>query len=396
MSALLDLNEARDRLFALAPALPVIDMPVEASAGYYLAKPLLAQRTQPAHPLSAMDGWAVRQVDMPGPWQITGESAAGHPFGGSVAKGSAIRISTGAIVPAGADMVLVQEDCTRDGDRLTFHGDPPEPLGRHIRTAGLDFTEGQTVLSAGDHLSPARIALAISAGYGVVPVIRKPRITVLDSGDELVPAGNPLRDGQIPASNGPMLAAMLASLPCEITRIGPVADNLDDLIAALESASDADLVITSGGASVGDHDLVRAAIEAMGGQIDFWRVAIKPGKPIMVAKLDGKLILGLPGNPVSAFVTAILFALPLERAMLGAARPVAPLETIRSASPWPATGKRAEFLRGRLIDGKVERLSVQDSGALLPLAMAEVLVFRPPHAPASSPDDIVEFIRIPD
>lgn len=390
----LDLEEAQRRLLALVVATPKLESSLEAALGHYLAAPLAARRTQPARPLSAMDGWAIRGADMPGPWAIVGESAAGHPFAGSVGAGETVRISTGAILPDGTDAVIVQEDCQRSGANLTFSGEPPKPLDRHIRKQGLDFNSGQPILQTGERLTPACLALAISAGHGTVHVHQRPQVTVIDIGDELVPAGDPIEDGHIPASNGPMLAAMLASLPCDITRIGPVSDDKGHIVAALEQAATANLVITTGGASVGDHDHVRPALETAGAKIDFWRVAIKPGKPIMVARMADSLFLGLPGNPVSAFVTATLFALPVVRAMLGSATPLPEFETVRSAKPLPAVGKRTEFLRGKLSCPGVEPVALQDSGALLPLAEANALIVRPKGSAATAPGQAVQVIRI--
>lgn len=394
MKPLLSLEEAQERLLALASPSQIETVPVETALGRYLAVPINALRTQPAHPLSAMDGWAVRQSDMPGPWKVIGESAAGHPAPIAPGPGEAIRISTGAILPEGADMVLVQEDCAFDGEALTFHGDPPRPLGRHVRPRGLDFEDGNPVLAAGAKVTPAALALAISSGHAALPVFRKPKIVVIDSGDELVKAGEPLTEGQIPASNGPMLCAMLAQLPCEVALAGPVADDLDTIIATLDSAMDADLILTSGGASVGDHDLMRPALEKVGADIGFWRVAMKPGKPIMVGQRGKQTIIGLPGNPVSSFVTALLFALPFVRAMLGASAPRPAYLVARVLSDLPPTGKRAEFLRALQKGDDVEVIAIQDSGALLPLASADALIYRPPFSEAASAGSKIRFIRI--
>ncbi|RVQ69064.1 molybdopterin molybdenumtransferase MoeA [Croceicoccus ponticola] len=396
MSGLLDLADAQRRLLAMARPGPIIELPASAALGHFLANNIDARRTQPERPLSAMDGWAVRQADMPGPWRIVGESAAGHPCETAVAAGQAVRISTGAVLPDGSDMVLVQEQCTAQGGVLNFAGDPPTPPKRHIRRRGLDFSAGDVVLQAGERLGPATLALAISAGHAVLPVHNRPRIAIIDSGDELVPPGIPLGPGQIPASNGMMLAAMLAAYPCEISQSGPVPDRIDAIMAALSDASDADLVITTGGASVGDHDLVMPAMEAIGATLHFWRVAIKPGKPIMVARRGEQILLGLPGNPVSAFVTATMFALPFVKAMLGARDPFPPREPAISVSALPATGKRAEFLRATLSYGRVEILKTQDSGALAPLASAQALICREAHAEPVSPGQTVEIIRIRD
>jgi molybdopterin molybdotransferase len=377
---MLDLHEAQERLLALAPRGATVRLPVEQALGHYLAEPLPACRTQPEHPLSAMDGWAVSQADLPGPWRIVGESAAGHPFSGRIGTDEAVRISTGAIVPDGSDMVLVQEDCRREGGTLLFEGVAPQPLARHIRVSGLDFTKGEIVLAKGQRITPARLALAISAGHAELPVAAPPKVAIIDSGDELRPAGEPLGPGQIPASNGPMLAAMLSGMPCRIERLGPIGDDKAALRQAFDQVADADIVITSGGASVGDHDLIQPVLEESGAGIDFWRVAIKPGKPIMVARRGGQLFLGLPGNPGSCFVTGFLFALPLLRAACGAATPLPVAAQVRVLQDLPRTGSRAEFLRASVGPSGAAVLGVQDSGALLPLAQANALVIRPPFS----------------
>nr|WP_275588780.1 molybdopterin molybdotransferase MoeA [Croceicoccus hydrothermalis] len=391
---MLDLEDAQQRLLAMAAPTQGETIAVESAAGRYLAEPLLARRTQPSHPLSAMDGWAVRGADMPGPWTIAGESAAGHPFAEEVDAGRAVRISTGAIVPPGADAVLVQEECRRDGNTLHFAGTAPDPLSRHIRPRGLDFTEGSVLLSAGARLSPAALALAIGGGHGTVPVRRRPRVTILDCGDELRAPGEPLGPGDLPASNGPMLTAMCGELPCDVTRRGPVADEREALLAAFGTADDADLVITSGGASVGDHDLIRPTLESMGAELAFWRVAMKPGKPVMVARRGRQIVLGLPGNPVSCFVTAFLFALPLIRAMNGCTNPLPTAQTMPLRGSLEPVGKRAEFIRARIHEGMVEPLRLQDSGAIAPLAVADALIVRPAHAKCIQNGDDVPIFRL--
>lgn len=372
----LPLAEAQARLLALAPALPAEHRAVGECLGHYLAEPLLARRTQPAAPLSAMDGYALRAADLPGPWAVVGESAAGHPFGGTIRKGEAARISTGAILPDGADMVLLQEDAERTGDTVRLTGQPPAPPERHIRPSGMDFAEHATLIDAGTRIGPAQIALAIAGGHSHLPVRRPLRLTVIDSGDELVRSGTLPGAHQLPASNGPMLCAMAAALPVAITHTGPIADNLTDLAAALEAARDADVIVTSGGASVGDRDLARPALEAVGATIDFWRVGIKPGKPLLVATRGSQIILGLPGNPASAYVTAFLFLLPLLRASLGAARPLPRTILARLGGPMAKGGSRMEFLRAQWDGGTVTLDPLQDSGALSPLSRANALVVR--------------------
>lgn len=395
MSAdLLALREAQDRLLALARPAERIEIAVEQALGHYLATELIARRTQPARPLSAMDGWAVRAEDLPGPWHIVGESAAGHRFAGQLGPGEAVRISTGAVVPDGADMVIVQEQCTIADNSLSFSGEPPQPLGRHIRAVGMDFREGSRILRQGDKVTPGSLALAIGAGHASLQVHRAPHVAILDTGDELAAIGTAPADGRIPASNGPMLSALLAALPCRVERLGPVPDRIEAIAGALDAARYADLIVTTGGASVGDHDLVRPALEAVGAEVAFWRVALKPGKPIMVATRGAQVILGLPGNPVSAFVTAHLFALPFVRALLGASSPLPKSLRLTCASPLPATGKRAEFVRARIVDGAVEVLPIQDSGALHSAAQAEALICRAPFADAAPPGSIVEALLL--
>ena len=382
--ALLTLAEAQTRLLAMAAALPVERVPVAGALGRYLAEPLVARRTQPPADLSAMDGYALRAADLPGPWRVIGESACGHPFESAVGPGEAVRIATGALIPPGADMVLMQEDAARDGDALTLTGTPPDPTDKHIRRKGTDFADGAELLPAGTRLGPGQLALALGAGHRLIAVHRLPRIAIIDSGDEL--ASDPENCGlhQIPASNGTMLAALVQSaLPCTIARIGPVADTLAALAQALAAAQDADVIVTSGGASVGDHDLIRPALAAWGAEIDFWRVAIKPGKPIMLARRGHQLVLGLPGNPVSSHVTAYLFLLPLLRALLGAAEPLPRPVAAIAAEDLPAGGPRQEFIRA-VWDGQVVSARAnQDSGALAAMAHSNALIERAANAPSA-------------
>ncbi len=381
------LEEAQARLLALAPTLAVEHLAVDEALGHYLAAPLTARRTQPAADLSAMDGYAIAADSIPGPWRVVGESAAGHPYVGTLQPGEAVRIATGALVPTGASSVLVQEDCTRDGTALTLTGAPPNPPSRHIRPRAMDFAEGASLLAEGTCIGPGQIALALSAGHTHLPVFRRPRITIIDSGDELAPPGANCPPHRIPASNGAMLSALAASLPCDITRIGPVPDDLATLATALDQAAEADVVITSGGASVGDHDLIRPALEACGAQLDFWRVAIKPGKPLLVATRliqgETQLIVGLPGNPVASMVTGYFFVLPLLRRLLGASACLPMRITTMLASPLPAGGPRREFRRGLWDGAQVRDGEQHDSGALASLARANCLIVREAGAPAA-------------
>lgn len=385
----LPLDEAQDRVLGLVQPLPIERIPVAGALGRWLAEPLLAARTQPSADLSAMDGYAVTEDDLAGPWQVIGESAAGHPFGGRVQKGQAVRIATGALLPAGAAAVIIQEDLQRDGDQISMTGSPPSPPGKHIRRSGMDFTHGSELAAAGTLVTPAIIALALAAGHREIAVRRRPRLVIIDSGDELAADPASCLPHQVPASNGAMLAALAASIPSEIVRIGPVADSLDALTDALSQAREADVIVTSGGASVGDHDLVRPALEAWGARIDFWRIAIKPGKPLLVAQKNGQIVLGLPGNPVSSHVTAYLFLLPLLRALSGAAEPLPCAVLARLSAPLRPTGDRREFLRCRWNGIEASPEVVQDSGALAALARSNALIDRPAGAPAAEAGDTV-------
>ena len=381
----LPLEEAQARLLALAAPLSIERLPVTEALGRYLAEPLTARRTQPAAAMSAMDGYAVRAADLPGPWSIVGESAAGHPFGGVVSAGQTVRIATGALVPAGADTVLIQENCVRDGALLALIADAaPAAPGQHIRRAGNDFSQGQTLLAAGTRLGPAQLGLALTGGHRLLAVHRRPRVTIIDSGDELSIDPEACAVHQIPASNGVMLAALVAGLPAEVTHGPPVPDQLAALVAAFDAAASADVIVTSGGASVGDHDLLRPALAQWGAEVDFWRVAIKPGKPLLVARKGPTLVLGLPGNPVSSMVTAQLFLLPLLRTLLGAAAPLPRPISLVLAGELPAGGDRHEFLRGQAGGSAVRAVSQQDSGAIAALAASNCLIDRPAHAAALS------------
>lgn len=382
MSALQTLEAAQERLLGLAAELAIGSESVatESALGRVLAADLTARRTQPPADLSAMDGYAIAG---PGPWALVGESRAGTPFTGTLTSGETTRISTGAHMPLGSDRVLIQENAeVADGSVSALH--MPD-ASKHVRKAGFDFSKGDAVLAAGDPLTPARIALAMAAGFGEIEVARRPKVAILDSGDELVRDPAACAPDQIPASNGAMIAAMLAPLVGKAERLGPVPDDASLLAAALEQAEDSDILITSGGASVGDHDLIQPALMDWGAKLTFWKVAIKPGKPLMVATRKGprgqQVVLGLPGNPVSSFVTAFLFALPLVRAAMGMREPLPGQQTLTAAQKLPATGSRQEFLRAVSDNGKVRLAASQDSSALLALAGANCLINRPAGAP---------------
>ncbi len=385
MSAPIPLEEAQARLLELATPLRAERVAAEAALGRCLEDDLKARRTQPPADLSAMDGYAVQGS---GTWDIVGESAAGHPFQGRLEDGQAIRISTGALMPDGADAVLLQENATRDGNRLSLNGEG-EPTARHIRRAGFDFRDGDKILAKGTEIGPAQLALAIAAGNGSLLVHAKPDLAILDSGDELARDPERCEAFQIPASNGAMLAAMAAPLARNIDLLGPVPDRMDAVMDAFERAANANVIVTSGGASVGDHDLIRPALERWGAEIGFWRVAMKPGKPLLVATKGKQIILGLPGNPVSSFVTGFLFLLPLLRALSGATNPLPRPLPLPLDGQLPEGGSRLEFYRAVISQGKVTPISERDSSALRALASANALILRPPHCGASGAGQLV-------
>ncbi|MEM6907974.1 MAG: molybdopterin molybdotransferase MoeA [Pseudomonadota bacterium] len=377
MSALLSLEDAQARLLALAPTTHSSDLGISpANAIRFLARDHHAARTQPAADLSAMDGYAICGE---GPWQRVGESRAGAPFAGSLKPGQCVRISTGAHMPQGSERVLIQENAIIENAVISAHDIPP--AGRHVRKQGFDFARGDRILKKGDRFSPAALALAASAGLDNLHVVEPPSVAVLDSGDELVPPGKALGPHQIPASNGIMLGSMLRPYVGLVDMLGPVRDDMDALGAALERARDKHILITTGGASVGDHDLMKDALTAWGAQIDFWKVAIKPGKPLLVATREDdrgtQVILGLPGNPVSAYVTCFLFALPLIRAAMGDPAPLPRPCLISAGEDLPAVGPRREFLRAVSDGSSVRPVASQDSSALRALASANCLIDRP-------------------
>ncbi|WP_242185816.1 gephyrin-like molybdotransferase Glp [Sphingomonas sp. CARO-RG-8B-R24-01] len=389
---LLAVEDAQARLLTLAPRIATETVPLRKAAGRWAACAVTARRTQPARDLSAMDGYAVRYDDLGGPLRLIGESAAGHPFDGALNAGETVRIFTGAALPAGADAVLIQEEAERDGDAVRRSGAGPA-RGGNIRLAGIDFRLGDVLIDRGDRLSPARIALAASGGHGDLLVARRIRVAIVASGDELTLPGSPLEDGTLPESNGVMLAAMLADLPVDIIDLGILPDRLETITDAFVGV-DADILVTTGGASVGDHDLIRPALAAAGGSIDFWRIALRPGKPMLAGKIGEMLVLGLPGNPVSAFVTGAIFLKPLIAAMAGARDPRPMAYPGILGAPLKENDRRQDYMRATTRAGRVYPADQQDSSLLATLAGADCLIIRAPHAPAAAAGDSVEILPI--
>lgn len=393
MSAPLPVAEAQTRVLALGTPLAVERVPLAQAAGRWSAADIVALRTQPDRDVSAMDGYAIRHTDLPGPFRRIGESAAGQPFRGTLSPSEAVRIFTGAVMPSGADCVLVQEEARVDGDTITLDGEGPLHPGRNVRRRGLDFANGDTLVQAGERLTPARIALAAIGGHAELTVRRKVRVAIAATGDELRPAGTPLTEGQLPESNGTMLAAMFDRLQVEVTDLGILPDDHDALVRAF-TGIDADILVTSGGASVGDHDLVRPALIDAGARLDFWRIALRPGKPMLAGQLGHTVVVGLPGNPVSSFVTATLFVEPLIAHLGGARTPLPQLAVAPLGEPLPGNGERSDYLRGSHIDGRVHVASIQDSSMLRTLARADCLVIREPHAPPAAIGDSVQILPL--
>jgi len=402
--SLLSVAEALAKILAAIPG-PVgaEEIPIAQGAGRTLAADLTARRTQPPFPASAMDGYAVRAADVatvPARLRLIGTSAAGHGFSGTLGPGEAVRIFTGAPVPEGADAILIQENAEAEGQTVTAR--EPVAAGRFLRRAGLDFREGETLVRAGDTLDARRLALAASAGYAVLPVRRKPRVAVLATGDELVRPGEPAAWDQIVASNGLALGALSLESGAEVIDLGIVTDDLGALRAAVGRArsAGADLLITLGGASVGDHDLVQAALGAEGLELGFWRVALRPGKPLMHGRLGPMLVIGLPGNPVSSIVCGLLFVVPAIRALLGDPRAGEDRsEPATLGRDMPENDARQDYLRARL-DTAPDRLPVvhpesrQDSSMLSVLGTSEALLIRPPHASPAKAGDPCRILRL--
>jgi len=401
--ALISVAEALDHVLAHAAPLPPEQVALDDALGRVLAADLNALRTQPPADLSAMDGYAARASDVtnaPVQLRVIGEVAAGRPFTAAVGAGEMARIFTGGVMPAGADTVVVQEITERKGDAVTVL--KPVSKGRHVRRQGLDFRRGDTLFTAGHRLSARDLALVAGMNHPQLPLHRRPKVALFATGDELVPPGQEPRPGQIVYSNGFALAALARQEGAAIVDLGLVKDELEPTVAAIRAARAcaADILVTTGGASVGEYDLVHKAFAAEGMDLSFWKVAMRPGRPLMHGRLGGMQVLGLPGNPVSSYVCAFLFLVPLIRRMSGRSDLVIPTESALLGSDVPANDERADYLRARLRESSEGSIAtpfpVQDSSMMLPLAKADCLVIREPYAPASAAGSrcvIVKFER---
>jgi molybdopterin molybdotransferase len=398
---MLSVAEALQRI--LAPAQPLAEewIDLAAARGRTLARDLVALRTQPPSDVSAMDGYALRFEDLADSLTLVGESAAGRGFSGRVGPGETVRIFTGAPVPVGADTVLIQESADVDGTLVRAREIPGR--GRNIRRAGLDFTAGEVLLKAGARLGPADLALAAAMNHARMPVVSRPLVAIIATGDELVPPGTAEADDKIVASNAYAIAAFVEGAGGTSLDLGIVPDDLAAIETAIAAArhAGADVLVTLGGASVGDHDLVKPALARHGITLDFWRIAMRPGKPLIHGRLGDMSILGLPGNPVSSIVCGMLFLAPLVRALSGDRDAGADRsEPAVLGSPLPANDKRQDYLRAALEirrDGlPVAAASpVQDSSMLRRLAEAECLIVRGPHATEDAAGAPCRIVRLP-
>jgi len=386
-----------------AEALPEEMVALDSAYKRILARDLAALRTQPPDAMSAMDGYAVRAADAAragARLKVIGEIAAGRPFDGIVGPGEAVRIFTGGVIPDGADAVVIQEDTVVESGGITVT--EAAVAGRHIRRAGVDFRQGEVLLKAGSELSDRDLSLAASMNYPDLPVRRRPKVALLATGDELVMPGKTPGPGQIVYSNGYALRAIARAEGADVIDLGIAADTLDATTSGIRRARDvgADILITTGGASVGDHDLVKQALDAEGVAMAFWRIAMRPGKPLMHGRLGAMRVIGLPGNPVSSYVCAFLFLVPLIRKLCGRLTIHHATESALLGRDIAANDQREDYLRARLAtrnDGAliVTPVDHQDSSLLGNLAAAQALLIRPPFAPAAKAGSSCNILRLP-
>ena len=394
-------EQALTRITAALSLLPTQSVSLAQACGRVLGEPVVARRTQPPVAVSAMDGYAVRAGDVartPVTLKRIGEAPAGGAFDGTVTPGTTVRIFTGGPLPEGADAIVIQENVTLDEDGgVVVH--EPVPEGKYIRPAGLDFAEGDRLIEPGRVLSPRDIGLAAAMNVPWLAVRRKPRVALLATGDELVRPGEPVGPNQIISSNSLAIAALVEKAGGEAIDLGIARDNEASLRALAAGAQGADMLVTMGGASVGDHDLVQSVLGAQGLDVNFWKVAMRPGKPLIFGSLGGTAMLGLPGNPVSALVCAVIFLVPALRKMLGAAPLAAPPTRARLGRDLAQNDRRQDYLRASLAvadDGEpiATPFDKQDSSVLSGLAGADCLVIRPPFAPAAKKDDQVAILPL--
>ncbi|HSE78939.1 MAG TPA: gephyrin-like molybdotransferase Glp [Alphaproteobacteria bacterium] len=398
---MISVEEAKRRILAAFSPLAPETVSLIDALGRVLAEDVAARVTQPPLAVSAMDGYAVRAADVakvPVTLRQIGIAPAGAAFAGTVGAGECVRIFTGGPVPAGADAIVIQEDADADGEHIAIRASAA--AGNYVRPAGLDFRAGEIGLKAGRTLSARDVGFAAAMNRPWLKVRRRPRVAIVSTGDEIVLPGDPLGPSQIVSSNGPALAAFVRACGGEPIHLGVVPDSLDAIKAVADGARGADLLVTSGGVSVGEHDLVRPALEARGLTVDFWQIAMRPGKPLMFGSIGPTAVLGLPGNPVSSLVCALIFLAPALAMMLGRADADGWHVTASLGVDLPANDRRQDYLRAALSRDAVGRLVAtpfpkQDSSMLSLLAKADCLVIRPPHAPQAKAGTTVDIIEFP-
>lgn len=399
---MISLDEAMQRVLSATHPLASQSMPLDEAAGHYLAAAVQAKTAQPRFDASAMDGYAVRTEDaVPGAsLEVIGEAQAGAGFSGELVPGQAVRIFTGAPVPKGADAVIMQEQAERDGTHVRFAD--PAAQGQNIRATGRDFSQGQILLEAGSSLTPAALMLAAAGNNDYVNAFPKPVLGLLATGDELVPPGADLGRDAIVSSNTPGLRALFSPFCQEIEDFGIAPDTEDELRETLKSMlqSGADVIVTTGGASVGDHDLVQPVLKSLGVEMDFWKIAIRPGKPLMFGTFGKTLVFGLPGNPVSAMVTALTVVLPALRLLAGCPEPRQKPVMLPLAEPLPANGPRRHFLRASVGPDSAGQLLASafmetDSAHLSSLAAANALIVQAENAPPIEAGTLVPVLMMP-
>jgi len=398
---MLPVIEAQQRILAVFSPLVGEVIGIDRALGRVLAEPVVARLSQPPAAVSAMDGYAVRAADLgtlPASLRVIGTVAAGIAPAMSLKAGEAARIFTGAVLPQGGDTIVIQENCDRDGDTVVVR-EGTTNLGQHVRAEGNDFRLGAVGLEAGRLLSARDIALAAAMNWPNVTVSRRPRVALLSTGDELQHPGEPLGPAQIIASNGIGLAAFVTACGGDAINLGIARDNMADLHRALDGARGADVLVTTGGASVGELDLIQQALKDKGAKLDFWKIAMRPGKPVMFGTLGDLPVLGLPGNPVSALVTATLLLRPIIQKLLGQKGIDTAPAFARLGTALKANDQRQDYLRATLTRGADGGLVAspfpkQDSAMLSLIAKADALIIRPPHAPAAQEGDVTEILPL--
>lgn len=394
---MISVEQAFARIVGEARPLETEQVPVAKASGRVIAAPIKARRAQPGADLSAMDGYAVNSADLTGETRLrmVGESSAGHPYSGSIASGQCVRIFTGAAVPDGADQIVIQENVTVEGADIKTS--QPAEAGSNIRLKGIDFALNQTVLEANTFISPKTIGLAASAGQSHLMVHRAPKVAILATGDELAaPGKKTFSDFDTVDSVRPQLEALVADAGGELVFSGHAGDSLEQISKSVSANTAADLFVTIGGASVGDKDFVQEAFMQEGMSLDFWKVAMRPGKPMIFGKRDRQYMLGLPGNPASAFVCALIFLRPLIDRLMGRPSPLPIGVPLPAATDLPENGPRQHYMRARLIGEAGSRMVdpavSQDSSLATVLAQCDGLIIRAPKAKAVSAGELVSFL----